>query len=738
MPNEFTKPLIGVITARAAQSEQRQILKGIINQAISVGADTAVFSNIYNSSEYSYNIDVENKIYDLISSEKLDGLILTSESFMNPLLKESLRKKLSERTNIPIVVTGTESSDYPSVNNDIRSDIRNIVNHLIEIHSFNNIDFLTGGFNIKTSHDRIDGYKDALEMHGINFNENNIIFGDFWTTSGEALAKEYINGKRKLPEAIVCANDYMAYGLCDTLYTNGITVPDDVTVIGYEYIGERFCHAPILTTYQRNRYAIGIAAVNMLWKKLKGIKLKNVPFDGHLVYGNSCTCGTDSKQFCNELDEMRQQQFYSNLNFVGNFEQELTLCRSITDYITVLQRFTYLIRNISGLHLCLYENWCSSEISPTTINLNTETMICYRILTKKNTSDEPCFYNKYDLFPESVKRGESGSVMYFCPVFFSGRELGYFILQYENPDVYDIFFCDWLKIAANALSFLRMKNDINTLLECINLSYFHDSVTGLYNENGLRNELIHSLKKTSENDKVLLILIRSELFCDDTSLDHQKIFVRISTELSENLKHIAIRENELCAKLSDKLYAFVSVGEFPEKYENILADKLKTLIQHSPLYSENCELDSIVCSTLCESTHTFNFDNAIHNLNEQINHTINILSERRKHANYRDFSKLRKKIYLNPQKKWDSQLICRDFHLSYGHFRATYREIFGISFHQDVIQSRISLAKYLLLTSALNIPNIAYNCGYEDNKYFLRQFRQQTGITPNMYKSINL
>ena len=48
-------------------------------------------------------------------------------------------------------------------------------------------------------------------------NEDRIIYGDYWMTSGEKLADEYITGARPLPQAIACANDYMAYGLCDRL-----------------------------------------------------------------------------------------------------------------------------------------------------------------------------------------------------------------------------------------------------------------------------------------------------------------------------------------------------------------------------------------------------------------------------------------------------------------------------------------------------------------------------------------
>ena len=88
----------------------------------------------------------------------------------------------------------------------------------------------------------------------------------------------------------------MAYGLCDMLIHNGISIPQDITVIGYEYVGERFYHTPILTTFQRNRYAVGASAVNRLWSLMKNSEYTPVSTKGFLVSGNSCSCGSDERQ----------------------------------------------------------------------------------------------------------------------------------------------------------------------------------------------------------------------------------------------------------------------------------------------------------------------------------------------------------------------------------------------------------------------------------------------------------
>ena len=117
-----------------------------------------------------------------------------------------------------------------------------------------------------------------------------------------------------------------------------------------------------------------------------------------------------------------------------------------------------------------------------------------------------------------------------------------------------------------------------------------------------------------------------------------------------------------------------------------------------------------------------------------LNKKINMLSCGKSQRYYGSFTELRNKIYIKPEKDWDAQKICCDFCLSYGRFRITYKNIFGTSFHQDVISARIFLAKYLLITTKMNISAIAARCGYDDDKHFMHQFKQIMGITPNMYR----
>lgn len=299
------RKIFGVIFAQPADIEQREILTGIMEQAKMYDIDIAVLSNIYNPNETDDALNCENEIYDLILSNEFDGFILISEAIINIDLQKRIMRNLNQQNNIPVVVIGTPLPDFVLphfrfINTSDEDDIKAITNHLIETHEFTNIDILMGNKFIDTSHLRVNGYKEALESHGLSFDAQKVFFGDFWMNSVHDLANKYISGELRLPQAILCTNDYMAYGLLDQFADYGIKVPEDVTVIGYEYIRERLYHTPLLTTYQRNRKALGTEAVNQLYEKLNNGSYPDTPsFEGKIICGDSCTCGSVKQQFNN-------------------------------------------------------------------------------------------------------------------------------------------------------------------------------------------------------------------------------------------------------------------------------------------------------------------------------------------------------------------------------------------------------------------------------------------------------
>ncbi len=111
------------------------------------------------------------------------------------------------------------------------------------------------------THGRLEGYRSALEVHGIEFDEELVLtLGSHqecgWTAGEKLLAMD------PRPTAVFCYNDRVAMGLYDALRTRGLEVPSDMAVVGFDNQEIIAGHLrPPLTTVALPHYDIGVRAV---------------------------------------------------------------------------------------------------------------------------------------------------------------------------------------------------------------------------------------------------------------------------------------------------------------------------------------------------------------------------------------------------------------------------------------------------------------------------------------------
>jgi len=95
---------------------------------------------------------------------------------------------------------------------------------------------------------------------------------------------------------------------------------------------------------------------------------------------------------------------------------------------------------------------------------------------------------------------------------------------------------------------------------------------------------------------------------------------------------------------------------------------------------------------------------------------------------------LRKKIYNNPQLPWSVKQMADELHLSAGYLQMLYKNMFGSSCMDDVIEGRLRRAKDQLASSSKSVFDVAEDCGYHNVEHFCRQFRQYIGCSPSQYR----
>lgn len=103
-----------------------------------------------------------------------------------------------------------------------------------------------------------------------------------------------------------------------------------------------------------------------------------------------------------------------------------------------------------------------------------------------------------------------------------------------------------------------------------------------------------------------------------------------------------------------------------------------------------------------------------------------------KHA--AELHRLRRQIYEQPANAPSPVQAAAALFLSRSHFDALYKEMFGESYQNDVINSRMQQARMLLRSSELPVAQVATACGYASVEHFIRQFQQHTGMTPRQFR----
>ena len=99
---------------------------------------------------------------------------------------------------------------------------------------------------------------------------------------------------------------------------------------------------------------------------------------------------------------------------------------------------------------------------------------------------------------------------------------------------------------------------------------------------------------------------------------------------------------------------------------------------------------------------------------------------------------LRRRIMSQPRENWNVSDMAAQLHISAGYLHLLYKRQFGVTCMDDVIASRIRLAKDYLVHTQLRVQEIASMCGYSSAEHFSRQFHRLCGMSPGQYRRMAL
>lgn len=724
------KKRIAVFLADCQSGYGRNTMKGLIKQANSLNYDILTFSFFSNHTfDYPFQVGEEN-IFNLFNHNKADGIILYCRSFRKTDIQKRL-VQICESSGLPYI----EIEDYDSdsefkIWND-KQLFERLTAHMIEEHSLKKIYCLTGTPGQHQSENRLEGYRRAMKSHGLYFDSSYEFYGDYWESSAKELAEKIASGDVSKPEAVVCANGCMALNLTNHLISKGISVPEEIAVAGYDSFYQNALNSPSITAISNINYNQSVNAVCRLHKIITGetcSKLCTVKEE--IACGESCGCKLNE----NKLFEFHKQDITEQLKFIDLFQasnmlQQISIAENLNDFANILSRFTYLIRGLKKLYLCICDDWDGiNNMDKTGYRKKgySDNMIMYCL----NESGQTREFNSKKMLP-AIYGDQSPGAYYFVPLHYEDRCFGYIAAVFNDKQYsYDKQFWTWTDNASTALEALRIRNYIRHFSERIHLTSIRDPLTGLYNRRGFEELSSEFYGQSVMNREKFLIIVFEIANLRNINKEFGYNFGdNVIAAIAEAVNSCCCGNEVCCRYGKDKFYVVGSADYTREK-----------ILSHINTVKNYCNKNITEIEVFLESSYfcdkvgkDISLNGIIRLLDEELENKKSESIE--KIAFIKSFSQLRSSIYANPQKKWSIENMSQMMLLSRAYFQRLYKKEYGVSVMTDVINARIDLAKRLLIADKRSISEIAAACGYENEIYFMQQFKKVTGMTPTGYRN---
>ncbi len=230
--------------------------------------------------------NITEEIIRMVKQTRVAGLVLTPPFSEMPDFVERIND-----LNVKVVriMSGHESPDNlgPCIMINDHEAAFTITQHLID-YGHKNIAFIAGGSEHKSTIERLNGYKDALIKNNLTINEDFIIPGEYSFESGVEGAKKLMEGKTK-PTAIFSCNDEIAAGALFSARLMGISIPEQLSIAGFENSPFSRQTWPKLTTAHQPIIKIAENATNLLIAQTrnKGIKTVMTQYTPELISRDS-------------------------------------------------------------------------------------------------------------------------------------------------------------------------------------------------------------------------------------------------------------------------------------------------------------------------------------------------------------------------------------------------------------------------------------------------------------------
>lgn len=478
---------IGVFLNRA-ELEFQQVLSKSLTKTAKECDYNIVFLTSFGIRETETMYDLyEKNVVDFAPIEEFDAIIVALDTYDTPSFREKLIEGLHSRAHCPVISFREASEGFYGILSDANSMVEELVCHLAREHEAENICFMAGYEGHYDSQVRERHYRIAMEKLGLPVYENSIFYGDMWKGKGEAAYEFFFSDEQHRPDAIVCANDFMARALTSALQKHGIRVPQDVMVSGVDDSPESRDVLPQITSIAVDYRAMAQEAVYLARNLIEGhTRERNTYVPARILYRES------TKDFTEREDKARSE-IYRKLNEVlekhsrqSFFSTDMDGCADYEEMKRIVCKNLRLLGRCKEFYLGLLgeEEGDIRQFQSAITPFAKLGMGVYEGSTLDVPEKE---FLQRELLPREVC-DDSWKVYYIRILHNREKIFGYTVVQFENPlDGPDEFYHDWNLTLSQTINNLYATRYLLRLNEINQEKSVTDYLTGLCNRRGMED-----------------------------------------------------------------------------------------------------------------------------------------------------------------------------------------------------------------------------------------------------------
>ncbi|MCR4787867.1 MAG: GGDEF domain-containing protein [Lachnospiraceae bacterium] len=410
-------------------------MKGIYRGFADASADIYLFLSFPLLTDELSSIKGEVNIFSLPHLEDFDGAIIFGNSIDFGDTFQEINRSCKE-AGIPTVSLGRKPEYGHHLTPDNKAGMELLCDHLKSKHNVGRVYYVAGSANNPDSNVRLEVIRDAFQ----NLTESDIFYTNWDLGAASDSVTQYLKSGRELPDAFMCANDGIAIFVAETFLNNGIKVPEDIVVTGFDDTYSSSVFDPTLTSVSQDFTNAGYKASRMILDLCDGKEVaKETLSDCILRVRESCGC----TEYSSEADAARRDighKIFIERLIANNFDSKLNYLDakllSGMEFIDIYSSLSEFYGQNSGfekgnMHILLeqdYENSVYDESIELRDSGYSDHMFDIFSMNDGKISFDPNFETR-KLVPHIEDSSQENHVYIFCPLHDGERAMGYYVFR---------------------------------------------------------------------------------------------------------------------------------------------------------------------------------------------------------------------------------------------------------------------------------------------------------------------